>query len=61
MNKPQTKFNCLFYKVKGGHCEKRSHVYCDGSRYAFGCQHPDDISKCFYVQKAIKDSPFFKG
>lgn len=58
--KIQTKFDCPFYESKGGHCKKRSHDY-GFAQYAFGCQCPNDISKCFYVQKAIKDSPFLKG
>ena len=58
--KKQTKYDCPFYESKGGHCKKRSQIYCDGSQYAFGCKSPDDISKCWYVQNAIKDSPFLK-
>lgn len=59
--KVQTKYDCPFYEPKGGHCKKRSHEYCDGSRFVFGCNCPKDISKCFYVRNAIKDSPFLKG
>ena len=60
MNKPQTKYDCPFYEAKGGHCKKRSYDY-GFMRNSFGCNCPDDISKCFYAQKAIKDSPFLKG
>lgn len=59
--KIQTKYDCPFYESRGGHCKKKSGEINGYLRYSFGCNCPNDISKCFYVQKAIKDSPFFKG
>ena len=57
MNKPQTKYDCSFYDSRGDDCRMRRYVYNSLKglvRHPSRCNCSDDISKCIYVQEAIK-------
>lgn len=49
MNKPKTKYDCLFYEAKGGHCKKKSYNIRNIVQLKYGCKYPNDISKCPYT------------
>lgn len=56
-NKPQTKYDCPFYDSRGDDCRMRRHVLNSLKglvRHPSICNCSDDISKCTYVQEAIK-------
>lgn len=61
MTKPKTKYDCPFYQSKGGHCKKTSFNIAGYMHCVYGCKHPNDITKCGWVQKLLKESPFIRG
>nr|DAE12650.1 MAG TPA: Beta defensin 50 [Siphoviridae sp. ctOCb13] len=60
MSATLTKYDCPFYQARGGHCKKTRSTICGCITHVSGCSYPKDISKCFWVQKARKESPFIR-